>query len=190
MKVKSICLGRLATNCYLIEIDRVRIIIDPAEPSEELFSFIGEQKIDLVVNTHGHFDHVGGNWILQDAGAQVLLHRADLPLVDRYYPNHPAIDRYLEEGDLIAGELRVIHTPGHSPGSVILAADGVLFVGDLLFAGSIGRTDFPGGSLEEMKRSLKKLLSLPGDYQIYPGHGEATTLEQERQTNPFLLSWR
>ncbi len=190
MQVKSICLGSLATNCYLIEINRLRIIIDPAEPSEELFSLIGEQKVDLVVNTHGHFDHIGGDWALQEEGAQILLHRADLPLVDSYYPNHPPIDRYLEDGDEIAGELRVIHTPGHSPGSVILAADGVLFVGDLLFAGSIGRTDFPGGSMEEMKRSLKKLLALPGDYRIYPGHGEATTLEKERRTNPFLLPWR
>jgi|LZCG01.1.fsa_nt_gb glyoxylase-like metal-dependent hydrolase (beta-lactamase superfamily II) len=190
MQVESICLGDLATNCYLFDIDGLRILIDPAESSEALFSFLRRRKVDLVVNTHGHFDHIGGDWALQGEGAQVLLHRADLPFVDHFYPDHPPIDRYIEDGDEIAGSLRVIHAPGHSPGSVVLVARDVLFVGDLLFAGSIGRTDLPGGSLTEMEESLKKILALPGDYRVYPGHGEATTLEKERRTNPFILSWR
>lgn len=190
MRVESICLGSLATNCYLMSVDGVTVLIDPAEASETLFSFIGERKVDLVVNTHGHFDHVGGDWKLQEQGAQVLLHRGDLPFVDRFYPDHPSIDRYLKEGDEIAGVLRVLHVPGHSPGSVVLVGNGVLFSGDLLFAGSIGRTDFPGGSVEEMRESLRRILALPEDYRVYPGHGETTTLKKERRENPFLLGLR
>jgi len=190
MRVESICLGQLATNCYLVSVNGVTVLIDPAEPSEPLFSFIGNRKIDLVVNTHGHFDHIGGNWALQTKGSQVLIHQKDLQFVDRFYPDHPPIDRYLKEGEEIAGILRVLHVPGHSPGSVALVGDGVLFSGDLLFAGSIGRTDLPGGSIKEMRRSLRQILALPGDYRVYPGHGGITTLEKERKTNPFILSLR
>ena len=190
MQVESICLGSLATNCYLVEVNGSTILIDPAEPSEDLFSFLGERRVDLVVNTHGHFDHIGGDWALHEQGAEILLHRADLMFVDQFYPDHPPIDRYIEDGDEIAGNLRVIHVPGHSPGSVILATRDALFVGDLLFAGSVGRTDLPGGSLTQMKQSLKKLLALPGNYRVYPGHGEETTLDRERRTNPYILSWR
>jgi len=163
MKVRSICLGPLSTNCYLIEVDGKRILIDPAEGGEPLRSFVGEGGVDLVVNTHGHFDHTGGDW---------------------------EFDRTIDEGDEIASGLRVIHTPGHSPGSIVLVGDGVLFVGDLLFAGSIGRTDFPGGSQEDMLRSLLRLIRLPGDYLIYPGHGPVTRLERERRENPFLTGLR
>jgi len=186
MRIESICLGSLATNCYLVSVDGTTIIIDPAEPSESLHSFIGERTIDLVVNTHGHFDHVGGNWMLQEQGARICIHPADIPYVDHFYPDHPAIDTPLEEGEEIAGILRVLHVPGHSPGSIALQGDGVIFSGDLLFAGSIGRTDLPGGSMEAMRKSLERILTLPGDVRVYPGHGEATTVEKERRTNLFL----
>jgi glyoxylase-like metal-dependent hydrolase (beta-lactamase superfamily II) len=186
MRIESICLGSLATNCYLVSVDGTTIIIDPAEPSELLHSFIGRRTIDLVVNTHGHFDHVGGNWVLQKQGARVRIHPADIPYVDHFYPDHPAIDSPLEEGEEIAGILRVLHVPGHSPGSIALKGDGVIFSGDLLFAGSIGRTDLPGGSVKAMRKSLERILALPGDVRIYPGHGEATTVENERRTNPFV----
>lgn len=187
MQIESICLGALATNCYLVSANGTTIIIDPAEPSAPLHSLIGTRKVDLVVNTHGHFDHVGGDWVLREQGARIRLHQADLPYVDHYYPNHPPIDACLEDGEEIAGILRVLHVPGHSPGSIVLVGEGVAFSGDLLFAGSIGRTDLPGGSMEDMRESLRRLLALPGNTRVYPGHGEATTLEKERRTNPFLI---
>ena len=118
------------------------------------------------------------------------MHEVDLGYVDCFYPDHPPIDRYLHEGDEIVAGLRVLHTPGHSPGSIVLFADGMLFAGDLLFAGSIGRTDLPGGSPREMAESLRRIAGLQGDPTVYPGHGEATTLGRERGTNPFLLSMR
>ena len=190
MRVETICLGELATNCYLIDTGGTCILIDPAEFSEELTSFIADRRIDLVVNTHGHFDHIGGDWDLQKRGANLLIHEDDLPIVDRFYPDHPAFDRYLKEGDLLPGGLHVMHTPGHSPGSIVLVGDGVLFVGDLLFAGSIGRSDFPGGSRSQMNDSLSRLTALVGDYLVYPGHGPATSLDGERRTNPFLIHRR
>ncbi len=187
MQIESICLGQLATNCYLVETKNKTIIIDPAEPSPELSSLIGDRSVDFVVNTHGHFDHVGGNWQLQDDGAEVLLHKADLPFVDQAFPNHNSVDRYVGEGDTIADFFRVVHVPGHSPGSIILVAEGLMFVGDLLFAGSIGRCDLPGGSTAKMTESLRRICEFSGSYDIYPGHGPETTLDKEKQQNPFLL---
>jgi len=188
MKVRSICLGPLSTNCYLVEFGEVRILIDPAEGGAPLRSFVGEDGVDIVLNTHGHFDHTGGDWEYPDA--QVMIHSADIPFLDRAYPGHPPVDRTIDDGDEVAGGLTVLHTPGHSPGSVVLLGDGVLFVGDLLFAGSIGRTDLPGGSEEEMRASLSRIVSLPGDYLVYPGHGPVTSLERERRENPFLIGVR
>jgi len=188
MRVETVCLGKLATNCYLIKADGITILIDPAESCEILSSFLAGRSVDLVVNTHGHFDHIGGNWDLQKRGAKLLIHKAALPMVDHFYPDHPPFDRYLEDGDLLPGGLRVMHTPGHSPGSIVLIGEDVLFVGDLLFAGSIGRTDFPGGSMDEMNKSLSRLVDLPGEYIVYPGHGPATSLDKERRTNPFLAA--
>jgi len=188
MRVSSICLGPLATNCFLVEMDGTSVLVDPAEDSEALSSFLGDASVDIVVLTHGHFDHVGGAWACR--GASVMMHKADLPYVDHFYPDHRPIDRYLDEGDDIVAGLSVLHTPGHSPGSIVLLADGALLVGDLLFAGSIGRTDLPGGSAREMEASLRRIVGLPGDPAVYPGHGEATTLGRERGTNPFLASMR
>ena len=188
MKVRSICLGPLSTNSYLVEFGGKRILIDPAEGGDPLRMFVGEEAPDVVLNTHGHFDHTGGDW--EFPGAEILIHAADVPLLDQAYPGHPPIGRTIADGEEIAPGLKVIHTPGHSPGSIVLCGEGVLFVGDLLFAGSIGRTDFPGGSEEDMRRSLLRVSSLPGDYLIYPGHGPATTLERERRENPFLVNLR
>ena len=186
MRVETICLGELATNCYLVDAGGTNVLIDPAQSCDALTLFLSDRKIDLVVNTHGHFDHIGGNWPLKESGAKLLIHSADLPLVDRFYPDHPPFDRYLEDGDILPGNLRVMHTPGHSPGSIVLIGEGILFVGDLLFAGSIGRTDLPGGSMSEMNASLRRLLSLPGEYRVYPGHGPSTTLRREKRANPYL----
>ena len=186
MRVESICLGRLFTNAYLVETAQGTVLIDPADASPELLHFIGKRKVDWVLNTHGHFDHVGGNWAIQKQGAKVALHEADLPYLDHAHPGHAPVDRFLDEGEEIAG-LRVLHTPGHSPGSVVLLANGVLFAGDLLFAGSIGRTDFPGGSPKAMEESLRRILELDSGLRILPGHGPETTLARERKTNPYLV---
>jgi len=184
MKIASICLGPLATNCYLLEVGDRRVLIDPAEDSQALHDFVGDREIHAV-NTHGHFDHVGGSWAFPQA--PVWIHAADLPFFEAQHPDPPGTVHDLQPGTGILDGVTVHHTPGHSPGSIILVADGVLIVGDLLFAGSIGRVDLPGGSPNQMFDSLRWLVSLPGDYTVYPGHGEATTLDVERKRNPFLI---
>jgi hydroxyacylglutathione hydrolase len=188
MRVTSACLGPLGTNCYLIERESSVLLIDPAEDSDALRTLIGERPIDAVVLTHGHFDHVGGAWSV--GAPDILMHQADLPFVDQFFPDHGSISRYVSEGDEILPDVAVLHLPGHSPGSVVLCIEDALFVGDVLFAGSIGRTDLPGGSTVSMTVSLKRLRALPGDYTVYPGHGEETSLDTERRTNPYLRMLR
>lgn len=190
LQVESVSLGELSTNCYLVTTEGLVVLIDPAEASGELFSLLKGRKVDLVLNTHGHFDHVGGDWALKEEGARVAIHKADLAILDHFYPGHPPVDRYLEEGDEVVPGLVVLHVPGHSPGSVAFVGDGILFSGDLLFSGSIGRTDLPGGSDRAMEESLRRILELPGGYTVYPGHGPRTTLAREKRTNPFLLELR
>jgi len=184
MRVSSACLGPLGTNCYLIEIDSGILLVDPADESPALRALIGDRSIDAVVLTHGHFDHVGGAWAV--SGVPVALHPNDLPFVDQAFPGHGPIERRLEDGTEILSGVEVVHLPGHSPGSVALRIADALFVGDVLFAGSIGRTDLPGGSNDAMVASLRRLAALPGEYDVYPGHGPATTLDRERATNPYL----
>ena len=188
MRVSSVCLGSLGTNCYLIELESATLLIDPAEDSSALHSLIGDRSIDVVVLTHGHFDHVGGAWAIN--AAEIVMHRDDLPFVDEFFPDHDPIHRYVEDGDEIKSGVKVLHLPGHSPGSIVLQIEDFLFVGDVLFASSIGRTDLPGGSMEVMADSLRRLTALPGDYDVYPGHGESTTLDCERQINPYIRMLR
>ncbi len=188
MRVTSACLGPLGTNCYLIKRQSSTLLVDPAEDSAALRSLIGDRSIDVVVLTHGHFDHVGGAWAI--GASEIVMHHDDLPFVDEFFPRHGPIDRYVSEGDEVLPGVGVLHLPGHSPGSVVLQVDECLFVGDVLFAGSIGRTDLPGGSESMMTDSLRRLRDLPGDFAVYPGHGETTTLEDERRTNPYLRMLR
>jgi len=185
MDVSSICLGPLGTNCYLVESGRRAILVDPPEDSPRLRAFVGARRIDWIVNTHGHIDHTAGNTAFPDV--PVRIHRDDVPFLESAHPRHPPLGPPLEEGDEILDGLVVLHTPGHSRGSVVLKAESCLIVGDLLFAGSIGRTDLPGGSMREIVQSLTRLVRLSGDYTVYPGHGEATTLGRERRRNPFLI---
>lgn len=197
--------GPLQSNSYLLadEVTREAALFDPGMESEPVADILARERliVTAIINTHGHFDHVFGNaYFKAKTGAPLLMHRADLDLVKRleeqslYFgfratPSPPP-DRFLEEGDevRVGGiRLRVLHTPGHSPGGICLVTDGTAFVGDTLFAGSIGRTDLPGGSAETLLTSIReKLLTLPDDTVIYPGHGPATTIGHERRHNPFL----
>ena len=185
MRISSVCLGPLATNCYLIESTSKTVLVDPAELSDPLLFFVGDRSIDIVVLTHGHFDHIGGAWAFDNA--EIVMHEADLPFVDQADPEHPPIDRYLSEGDEVIDGLTVLHLPGHSPGSIVLQSPDALIVGDLLFQGSIGRTDLPGGAPRQMQNSLRRIVELEGDPIVYPGHGPTTTLQEERRSNPYLL---
>lgn len=186
MNVASICLGPLATNTYLLKAQGAVLLVDPAEDSAALRRFVGERSPDLIINTHGHFDHTGGN----DAYPSVPLriHPDDRGFLDETCERRAGGIEDLREGDAVAG-LRVVHVPGHSPGSIVLVGHGVMLVGDLLFAGSIGRTDLPGGSMAQMRRSLRRILREIDDAVVYPGHGPQTTLDRERRTNPFLGGW-
>ena len=188
MRVSSACLGPLGTNCYLVEHESGNLLIDPAEDSLALHSLIGDRSIDVVVLTHGHFDHVEGAWATN--APEIVMHRDDLQLIDQFLPDHDPIHRFIEDGDEILLGVKVLHLPGHSAGSVVLQIEDALFVGDVLFAGSIGRTDLPGGSMEVMADSLRRLTALPGDYDVYPGHGDFTTLNCERQINPYIRMLR
>ncbi len=157
--------------------------------------------VKYIINTHGHADHTAGNGIVKKAtGALILIHKDDAIMlttvaktVSRLFGFHgtsPAADRALGDGDVIkVGRFKLVtlHTPGHSKGGISLLGDKVVFTGDTLFAGSIGRTDFPGGSFEEIMQSIKtKLVTLPDSFKAYPGHGPPTTIGEEKKHNPFL----
>ena len=198
--------GPLACNCYIVgdPATNTAIVIDPGGDADELAEVIVSKglTISAIVATHAHFDHIiGAERLRALTGAPFHMHKSDEPLLSwmqasgRMFlgvdlPPPPAIDTSAGEGDrLVAGsaELQVIHTPGHSPGSISLLADGALFSGDTLFAGSIGRTDLPGGDGRALFEAVHaKLFTLGDDLPVYPGHGPATTLAVERASNPFV----
>ena len=205
MKIRGFTIGPLETNAYLVVDDgsRQAVLIDPGLESEGIYDVIHREGLELsaIVNTHGHFDHVCGNAFFKaKTGAPILIHQADVAMMRQaaqqavtfgfQVPTPPTPDRVLTEGDdVVVGEhrMRVLHTPGHTPGGICLYEEGIAFVGDTLFAGSIGRTDLGGGSLEVLLASIRsKLLSLPDKTAVYPGHGPPTTIGEERVSNPFL----
>ncbi|MBO5868235.1 MAG: MBL fold metallo-hydrolase [Oscillospiraceae bacterium] len=186
-------LGAYQTNCYLVgHTEGECVLIDPGFEAEWLLATMEklEMKPVAIFLTHGHFDHVGGvKTIAEKTGCPVYIHAAEATLPAEFTAGELYYTHTYGEGDVIdmAGlEFQVLHTPGHTPGSVCLRCGQFLFSGDTLFAGSIGRTDFPGGHWNDIRASLWRLRSLQGDYRVLPGHGEETTLEEERQTNPFL----
>ncbi len=194
MRVERLVVGPLQTNCYVLHSDDEAVVIDPGAPEPRLLKAVEGHRVRLryILLTHAHFDHLEGARALKEAHPESLLclHEADRPMLERFAPGLK-LERALHEGDLLefaAEELKVWHTPGHSPGSVIFIheRERIIFTGDLLFAGSIGRTDLPGGSPAQMERSLRRLMQLEGDYRVLPGHGPETTLAQERVSNPFL----
>lgn len=206
LEIRSISVGKLFTNVYLVfdSESREGILIDPGDEAERIMELVNRLGVDVeaIYLTHGHFDHLLAVRDLKaDLNCKLYLHPADreiLPLVPhdaRYFlgrdvPPPPKPDEWLIDGQSIkVGRYygKVIHTPGHTPGSVCFLFRDIIFTGDTLFAGSIGRTDLPGGSLESLLSSLKnKVLKLPDDFVIYPGHGPSSTIGVERRLNPFI----
>jgi hydroxyacylglutathione hydrolase len=203
--IESLTVGPIQANCYILGCEETReaVVIDPGGEADRILMTLARSNLKLryIINTHGHFDHVGANKRLKDAtGAPILIHRLDAPMLDQLSSSaaswglsaedSPAPDRLLEEGDTVVFgtiTLTVLHTPGHTPGGISLFTDGCVFVGDTLFAGSVGRTDFPGGNAATLKQNIQsKLFSLADDVIVYPGHMEPTTVGKERRTNPFV----
>jgi glyoxylase-like metal-dependent hydrolase (beta-lactamase superfamily II) len=211
----TIPVGVLQCNCSIIgdPVTRDALVVDPGDEVTRILDLIGRHRLTVkaIVSTHAHIDHIGGlSKLRQYTGAPVLMHRDDLPLYQAMEmqadflgvlpPELTDIDQLLKEGDVLhwgSFEAQVIHTPGHTPGSVSLylphdagkvtVPAPQLFAGDTLFAGSIGRTDLWGGSMDHIMNSLRtKLMELPDQTIVYPGHGPATTIGQERHSNPFL----
>lgn len=198
MKIISTVVGELGTNCYLLidEATREAALIDPADSPEELSALIEREGVKLryILLTHGHRDHTFAAPAMHEhyPAAEVYIHRLDASGSGIYhYPLAGVIEnlKLYGEGDTLPlGSLtiEVLHTPGHTAGSVTLKVADALFVGDTLFSGSCGRTDLPGGDNVAMMSSLRRLAKLEGDYDVYPGHMQSTTLARERAYNLFL----
>ena len=200
MKVLALPVGQLETNCYLLcDVERkLCAVIDPGADADIILETARENGCDIcaILLTHGHDDHVGGVAGIRAAcpDIPVYLNERDAamqkPGLERLFPPVPDTVSY-DEGDILAvGNIpvRVHATPGHTPGGVTLICGDALFTGDTLFAGSCGRTDFEGGSMEVELQSLAKIAALPGDYEVYPGHMDCSTLETERRFNPYLTA--
>jgi hydroxyacylglutathione hydrolase len=198
MLIETFTVGMLSTNCYIASCPNTKeaIIIDPgldvSSESQPIFDYIQEAKLEVksIINTHGHVDHIKADTIFQEKyNVPICVHQLDAHFVEGITMKRDPANVILEEGSLIqcGGEtLRVMHTPGHTPGSICLVGASFVFTGDTLFAGGIGRTDFPGGSMIDMRKSLEKLTSLPDYLLVYPGHGETSMIGEEKRTNPFL----
>ena len=204
--------GALQCNCSILgdEETREAIVIDPGDEVERILAILKKHnlKAKYILNTHAHFDHVGNCRELKEAtGAEIWLHKADLPIYESaprqaamfaMYGVKPirmtAVDQFMQDADGVqVGKIaaQVIHTPGHTPGSLSLhvprSNSDVLFAGDTLFNGSIGRTDLPGGDFHQILKSIKdRLFAFDDDTEVWPGHGSKTTIGWERRTNPFL----
>ena len=196
MLIKTLPVGQLETNCYVVtdETSMDCAVIDPGDESNAILNYLEEHKMTCraILITHGHWDHTGAaNAIVEETGADTYINKLDTtpdPMEPSY--NYLASDntRFYDEGDEIhIGSLvfRVMFTPGHSPGGVTLVCEDAVFCGDTLFRGSCGRTDLPGGDINEELRSILRICKLPGEYDIYPGHMDSTTLERERNFNYY-----
>ncbi len=206
MIIRALSLGALETNCYVLGCadSRQGVVIDPADDADEILRAIGEQRLAIraVLVTHAHFDHImAAAEVVEATGAPLALHRAELPLYRQgggaflfgfASPRLPEPGICIDEGSGIAfgsHTLEVLLTPGHAPGHVCFyeREAGALFSGDVLFAGSVGRTDLPGGDGEALLESIReKIATLPGATRVFPGHGPQTTIAEELRSNPYL----
>lgn len=202
MEIKALHLGLIKTNCYLLKTEKAAVVIDPGFDRPSTLEFLNENsdKERLILLTHAHFDHIGGAETLRkQTGVRVGIGAPDadgladtaLNLSDMFHANIAPFkpDLTFENGDKITvGDtvFKVISTPGHTVGGVCYLTGDCLFSGDTLFEGSIGRTDFPGGDLKTLKRSVKKLMLLPNATKVYPGHGDFTTVAREKDNNMFV----
>ena len=197
MLIKTLPVGQLETNCYVVTDENALVcaVIDPGDESNTILDYIEDNKLSCkaILITHAHFDHVSAvNAMLEATGAELYMCEKDLELAKtgasgRFTP--PENTHFYKDGDevKVAGlTFKVMETPGHTPGGVTLICGDALFTGDTLFRGSCGRTDLPGGDMRVQLRSLKRLAELPGDYEVYPGHAEASRLSIERVYNPYI----
>jgi len=199
--------GPLSANCFILgcEESKEGVVVDPGGDPERVISVIERLglRITYIINTHGHFDHVGGNGLLlEHTGAALLIHEDDVRFLSmaanvalKYgvsSENSPPPDRHLEEGMIISfggHRIEVLHTPGHTPGGCCLhiSSEKLVITGDTLFAEGVGRTDFPGGSHQQLIDSIRsRLLTLPEETRVYPGHGPSTTIGHEKRYNPYI----
>ncbi len=193
MKLTSLTVGSIETNCYMIydEETKSAVVIDPSDEASLVQARLDALGLELraILLTHAHFDHGGdADRLLAKRSVPVYCHPADRALPS-WLTHGLKWSEELSEGqslDFDGLRFTVLHTPGHTPGSVCFRCGDWLFAGDTLFAGSCGRTDLPGGSWKEMAASLRRLAALEGNAAVYPGHGEPTTLEEERRNNPYL----
>jgi glyoxylase-like metal-dependent hydrolase (beta-lactamase superfamily II) len=203
--IKELVVGPLMANCFICGCSKTKeaVVIDPGGDADTILLSLAESKLKVkyIINTHGHFDHVSANGKMKDAtGADILIHPLDAPMLEKLssnaaffgvsVENSPPCDQTLEEDDTVSfGDitLKVIHTPGHTPGGISLYTNGIVFVGDTLFAGSIGRTDFPGGDFNTLISSIKtKLFNMEDDIRVFSGHGPETSIGVEKRHNPFV----
>ncbi|WP_298269198.1 MBL fold metallo-hydrolase [Geobacter sp.] len=203
----TVVVGPLGVNCFILGCEETGegVVVDPGADAGRILEHVRSRGLAIryVVNTHGHFDHVGGNRpVVEATGAKLLIHRDDVPFLGRAADvaamygltteNSPEPDIFLEDGATLSFgncTMAILHTPGHTPGGccLYLEKEGKVITGDTLFAESVGRTDFPGSSHEALMASIRtKLLTLPDATQVFPGHGPSTTIGRERLYNPYI----
>ncbi len=194
MNIQTIVGGSLYTNCYLVWQDSADtcVLIDPGFDPEQIMEKVRAtgKKVEAILLTHTHHDHVFGvKRIVEMTGCKVYVHKEELTIGHRTQPGDICATDFYADGDEVevAGiSFKVVHTPGHTAGCVCLLAEGTMFSGDTLFAGTCGRTDLASGSPTQMRESLAKLRALEGNYRVLPGHGQETDLEFERRLNPYM----
>lgn len=202
MIIEMVTVGMFDTNCYLLGCSETGdgVVIDPGAEGKAILQTIKRMglKIRYIINTHGHVDHIGANGFLrEELKVPLLLHENDLPLYKNpgfglkvLFRSQPPPDRFLGDSDILAfgnQQLQVLETPGHTPGGITLLSGKAVFCGDTIFAGSVGRTDLTGGSFSVLIASIRKrLLTLPDDTSLYPGHGPVSSIGTEAASNPFI----
>jgi len=203
--IRELAVGPIQANCFILGCEETQnaVVIDPGGDTDRILMTLAQEKLKVIyiLNTHGHFDHVAGNRKMKEVtGAKLMIHPLDAPMLDQLSigaaafglsaENSPPADEDLNDGDTLKfgnHELKVVHTPGHSPGGVAFAIQNYLFVGDTLFAGSIGRTDLPGGDFNTLITNVKtKLFAYDDSTTVFCGHGPKTTIGTEKKYNPFV----